>query len=136
VNHRILIVLFTIILLSHFAHHSFAQEAFYSARVVDRTDNEYLLDNFRRYEYDFFNCRLRDVPFKLSFEKILSIDFVEEADTTVKGYTLATVTLVDGNTTAVYLSSDSVVVNGRESNFTVELTIPLGDVKTITFVRE
>jgi len=104
--------------------------------VTDKTDSEYLLDNFRRYEYDFFNCRLRDVPFKLSFEQILSVDFIEEPDTTVKGYTLATVTLTGGNTTAVYLSSDSVVVNGTESNFAVELSIPLREIKTITFVRE
>ncbi len=135
-NHRILIVIIGLILFSHLPHHSFSQEALYSARVIDRADNEYFLDNFKRYEYDFFNCRLRNVPFKLSFEQILSIDFVEEPDTSVKGYTMATVTLADGTATAVFLSSDSVVVNGTESNFTVELSIPLGEIKTITFVRE
>ena len=134
-KYRIFFVIFALILFSHLPHHSFSQEALYSARVIDRTDNEYVLDNFKRYEYDFFNARLRDVPFKLSFKQILSIDFIEEPDTSVKGYTLATVTLTDGNTMAVYLSSDSVVVNGKESNFTVQLTIHLGEVKTITFVR-
>ena len=135
-KHRILFIIFALILLSLSPRHSFSQEALYSARVVDRTGSEYVLDNFRRYEYDFFNCRLRDVPFKLSFEQILSIDFIEEPDITVKGYTLATVTSTDGNTSAVYLSSDAVIVNGTESNYAVELTIPLGEVKTITFVRE
>ena len=126
----------TLFLVTFLPGISLSQEAAYSARVTDKTDSEYLLDNFRRYEYDFFNCRLRDVPFKLSFEQILSVDFIEEPDTTVKGYTLATVTLTGGNTTAVYLSSDSVVVNGTESNFAVELSIPLREIKTITFVRE
>ena len=135
-NHRIFFVIFSLILFSHLPYHSFSQEALYSARVIDRAANEYVLDNFKRYEYNFFNCRLRDAPFKLSFEQIRSIDFIEEPDTTVKGYTLANVTLMDGNATAVFLSSDSVVVNGTESNFTVDLTIPLGEVKTITFVRE
>ena len=135
-KHRILFVIITFILFSHIQHHTFSQDSLYSARVLDRTNNEYVLDNFKRYEYDFFNCRLRDAPFKLSFEQILSIDFIEEPDTTVKGYTLATVTLTDGNATAVFLSSDSVVVNGTESNFTVQLRIPLEEVKTITFVRQ
>lgn len=135
-NHRIFFVIFALILFSHLPYRSFSQEALYSARVVDRADNEYVLDNFKRYKYDFFNCRLRDVRFKLRFEQILSIDFIEEPDTSVKGYTLAAVTLTDGNATAVLLSSDSVVVNGTESNFTVQLRIPLGEVKTITFVRE
>jgi len=136
VKHRVFIVIFALILFSHLPYHSFSQEALYSARVMDRAANEYVLDNFKRYKYDFFNCRLRDAPFKLSFEQIRSIDFIEEPDTTLKGYTLATVTLTDGNATAVFLSSDSVVINGTESNFTVQLTIPLEEVKTITFVRQ
>jgi hypothetical protein len=95
-----------------------------------------MLDRFRRYEYAFFNCRLRDAPFKLAFDQVLSIDFVEEPDASFKGYTRATVTLADGNTAAVYISSDSVVVKGTESRFAVELAIPLEEVQTIAFIRE
>jgi hypothetical protein len=124
------------IFLTVFSGSSFSQEVSYSARVTDRSNNEYLLHNFKRYEYDSFNCRLHDTPFKLSFSQVRSIDFVELPDTTVKGYTLANVVLVDGNTATVYLSSDSTIVGGTESNFKVELKIPLGEIKTITFIRE
>ncbi len=133
-NICILSVMFAITLL--YAYPVPSQESLFSARVTDRGGNQYLLDSFKRYEYDFFNCRMRDAPFKLSFEQIASIDFLEEPDASLKGYTRANVTLTDGSTSTLYFSSDSVFVNGTESNFAVKLSIPLEELLTITFVRK
>ena len=131
---RILSLMFVVTLVS--ASPVPSQESLFSARVTDRDGNQYLLDSFKRYEYEFFNCRMRDAPFKLSFEQIGSIDFLEEPDASLKGYTRANVTLTDGSTSAVYFSSESVFVKGTESNFAVELSIPLEELQTIAFVRE
>ena len=133
-KYKIIILLFFGLFCSLSVLH--AEQFLYIARITDTQGNEFLIQNINRDEFEYFNCRIRNDIFELNFSEIQSITFTGIPNETLTGYTLATVVLVNNHSANLYIRSGNNSVAGFESNFNIEIKIPIHDIQSITFIQE
>ena len=132
--HKIFILL--IFILTSSIYTVCADETAFTARITDIDGNEYLIQNFSRDEFGYFNCKLREHAFKLDFAQIQSLTFTGEPGAILEGYTLATIVLVNNHSANLFIRSGNDAVQGLEPNFNIRIKIPIREIISITFIRE
>ncbi|MBN1522877.1 MAG: hypothetical protein JW904_00230 [Spirochaetales bacterium] len=108
----------------------------YSATVTDKSNAIFTLKEISVSGYTWFHCLLKDSMFKMPFDLIRSITFIETAEPPFKGYAESTLAYAAGGQVQLYVDLDNYWIEGVNEALQITMKIPLNDISTIIIIQE